>query len=147
MSKRLYRSRVDCKIGGVCAGLAEYFDIDPTIIRITAILLILAHGIGVLAYIIAWIAIPRQPLDSPVEVIAADTTKVEKSGEKTAKNMTLPGIILIVVGILFLFEHSYWWFNFGNLWPILLIIIGILMLIKHGKKEHVENNSGGEVNQ
>ena len=44
-NKKLYRSRVDCKIGGVCAGLAEYFNIDATIVRIIAILLIFAEGV------------------------------------------------------------------------------------------------------
>ncbi len=61
MAKRLYRSKSECVIGGVAGGIAEYFDIDPTIVRILWVLLALADGIGVLAYIIAWIIIPANP--------------------------------------------------------------------------------------
>jgi phage shock protein PspC (stress-responsive transcriptional regulator) len=48
-------------IGGVAGGLAEYFDIDPTLVRILWVILALANGIGVLAYLIAWIVIPANP--------------------------------------------------------------------------------------
>lgn len=59
--KRLYRaSKNDSVIGGVCAGIANYFNIDPVIVRILAILLALLHGAGILAYLIAWIIIPRR---------------------------------------------------------------------------------------
>ncbi len=58
--KRLYRSRKDKILGGVCGGIAEYFNIDPVIIRLLWILLIFVGGSGILAYIIAWIIIPKQ---------------------------------------------------------------------------------------
>jgi phage shock protein C len=61
--KRLYRSGKDKILGGVCGGMAEYFNIDPTIVRILWILFSLAYGSGILAYIIAWIIIPRNPKD------------------------------------------------------------------------------------
>jgi len=60
MSKRLYRSNKDRMLGGVCGGLGEYFDVDPTIVRLIAVVFALT-GAGVLAYIIAWIIIPEQP--------------------------------------------------------------------------------------
>ena len=60
MAKRLYRSIRNKKIAGVCGGLGDYFDIDPTIIRLTWLALILAGGGGVLAYIIAWIIVPKE---------------------------------------------------------------------------------------
>ena len=139
-NKKLYRSRVDCKIGGVCAGLAEYFNIDATIVRIIAILLIFADGIGVIGYLIAWIIVPRRPIDSAVEVTQPETLPEKKPGDNgTGWNIMIPGIVLIVIGILFLVKNSYWWFDMGDLWPILLIVIGILMLIKHGKKDKTEN--------
>lgn len=60
--KKLYRSKTDRKIAGVCGGLAEYFGVDPTIIRVIAVLLLLPGGFpGFLAYIILWIVIPEQP--------------------------------------------------------------------------------------
>jgi phage shock protein PspC (stress-responsive transcriptional regulator) len=57
--KRLVRSTNDRKIAGVCGGLADYFDLDPTIIRVLWVLALLCAGTGLLAYIILWIAVPE----------------------------------------------------------------------------------------
>ena len=59
-TKKLYRSVTDKKIAGVCGGMAEYFDIDPTIIRLVCLICLLG-GVGFLAYIIAWIIVPEKP--------------------------------------------------------------------------------------
>ena len=61
MEKKLYRSKNNKKIFGVCGGLAEYFDIDATIIRLVLVLAVLFAGVGVLAYLIAALVIPNQP--------------------------------------------------------------------------------------
>jgi phage shock protein PspC (stress-responsive transcriptional regulator) len=61
--KRLYRSRKDRMIAGVAGGLAEYFDVDPTIIRLVWALLLIPGGLpGLLPYIVCWIIIPEEPL-------------------------------------------------------------------------------------
>jgi phage shock protein C len=60
-STRLYRSRRNQVIGGVAAGVAEYFDIDPTIVRIAWALLGMAWGTGILVYLICWLVIPLNP--------------------------------------------------------------------------------------
>ncbi len=60
MAKKLYRSKEGRKIAGICAGLGEYFDIDPTIIRLIWLAMLFAVGSGVLAYIIAWIIVPEK---------------------------------------------------------------------------------------
>ena len=61
MKKKLYRSKKHRMIAGVCGGIGEYFDIDPTIVRLVWALLSLASiGGGILAYIIAWIIIPEK---------------------------------------------------------------------------------------
>lgn len=60
--KNLYRSRTNKVIAGVCGGLGEYFSIDPVIIRIIWLICVFAYGVGFLAYIICWIAIPQEPL-------------------------------------------------------------------------------------
>ena len=63
--KRLYRSKNDRMLGGVCAGLGEYFDIDHTVIRLVwAVITVLSIGTGVLVYIIAWIIIPEEEIGS-----------------------------------------------------------------------------------
>lgn len=59
MSKRLYRSSLDKQVGGVCGGLAEYLGLDPSLVRIAAILLMFVGGTGFLAYLVAWIVVPR----------------------------------------------------------------------------------------
>ncbi|HEV7952356.1 MAG TPA: PspC domain-containing protein [Candidatus Saccharimonadales bacterium] len=60
--KKLYRSRTDKKIAGVCGGLAEYFNIDATVIRIIFIVLLLPGGFpGLLPYVILWIFVPLKP--------------------------------------------------------------------------------------
>ncbi len=61
MSKRLYRSKRESMICGVCGGIAEYFDIDPTLIRLGAVVLIFGWGSGLLAYLVAAIIIPKNP--------------------------------------------------------------------------------------
>ena len=60
MKKRLFRSTKERMIGGVCGGLAEYFNIDPTIVRLAWAFISLASvGFGVVAYFIAWIIVPE----------------------------------------------------------------------------------------
>ena len=59
-NKRLYRSTTDRQIAGVCGGLAEYFGIDPTIVRILFVLATLAGGPGLIAYIVLALVIPDQ---------------------------------------------------------------------------------------
>ena len=61
MEKRLYKSNKNKMIDGVCAGIAEYFKNDPTIVRLGAVVLACAAGGGVFAYIICAIVIPRDP--------------------------------------------------------------------------------------
>ena len=61
MKKRLHRSNENKVVAGVCGGIAEYFDMDPTLIRLAWILFCALGGSGILAYIIAAIIIPRRP--------------------------------------------------------------------------------------
>lgn len=61
--KRLYRSRKERMIGGVCGGIAEYFNIDPTLVRLAWVVLGAAGGFVVVAYLIAWVIIPEEPGD------------------------------------------------------------------------------------
>lgn len=60
--KKLFRSREDRMLFGVCGGLAEYFNVDPTIVRVLFVLLMLSYGTSLLIYLIMAIAIPRRPL-------------------------------------------------------------------------------------
>ena len=60
-TKRLFRSGKDRILGGVCGGIGEYFGVDPVLVRLLWVLFSIAYGSGILAYIIAWIIIPRNP--------------------------------------------------------------------------------------
>ena len=60
--EKLYRSRTDKKIAGVCAGIAKYFDIDPTVVRIIFVILLLPGGFpGLIPYLILWAVVPEEP--------------------------------------------------------------------------------------
>jgi phage shock protein C len=59
--KRLMRPLADRKIAGVCAGVAEYFDLDVTLVRLVWLLVAIMTGVGVLSYPIAWIVMPEEP--------------------------------------------------------------------------------------
>ena len=60
MVKKLYRSRTDRKIWGICGGLAKYLDMDSTVVRIIAIVSIFISGIGIIAYIVMRIMVPKE---------------------------------------------------------------------------------------
>lgn len=63
MEKKLYRSRTDKKLCGVCAGIAKYFDIDPTIVRLgAAALTVISVGTGLIVYFVAAIIMPEEPI-------------------------------------------------------------------------------------
>lgn len=72
--RKLMRSSVDRKIGGVCAGVAEYFDFDPTIVRVVWLLAVLFGGTGLLLYVILWIVLPPAPLPLPPAAPSAPST-------------------------------------------------------------------------
>ena len=64
--KKLYKSKTDVKIAGVCGGIAEYFNTDPTVVRLIAAASVIFGGTGLIAYIVCAIVIPAKP-DSPVQ--------------------------------------------------------------------------------
>jgi len=66
--KRIYRSSADRRIGGVCGGLGEFFDKDPTFFRLLFVLIALLWGFGLIAYLIMWLIIPLKPKDADKDV-------------------------------------------------------------------------------
>lgn len=71
--KKLVRSATDKKIAGVCAGFAEYLDLDPTLVRLLWIMLIFFGGWGVIAYLVAWIVMPEEPKSQAVPATTTST--------------------------------------------------------------------------
>ena len=146
MEKKVYRSVTDCKIAGVCAGLGEYFNVDPTIIRIIAVLLIFADGIGILAYIIGWIVIPKRPLALEGEVPPPPSDVSRKDNGSLGK--FLPGLILIAVGAVFLFKNIYWWFDFWDFfWPAIIIAVGLALILGGTRKKELPMEQTGDVQE
>ena len=146
MSRRIYRSRKESMIAGVCGGLGEYFDLDPVLMRIIFVLLAFAGGAGVIGYILAWIIIPEAPQDSTTSSTPAaghnpsslqSTAGPEESKEKRT---LLGGLVLIAIGIIFLFSNLFHWFRFWEMWPVILIVIGALIIMK-AKREKNENSA------
>jgi phage shock protein C len=60
-TRKLYRSRTDRKLAGVCGGLAQYFNADPTLIRVLFVVLALLGGPGLVIYLVLWIIVPEEP--------------------------------------------------------------------------------------
>jgi phage shock protein C len=144
--KRFYRNPNDKKIGGVASGLADYFDIDPLLVRLIFVILALAGGGGVLIYIILWIFTPERPFEmnhtqnNPTmenqqtfygDQKPPETEQQPKTDRPVPKNRgnLIGGLVLITLGILFLADELIPNINFGDLWPIILIVIGAGLLI------------------
>src|SRR3990172_5411622 len=89
MQKRLYRSRDDRMIWGVCGGIANYFGVDPTIIRVIAILLLFAGGSGIMAYIILAIVVPLESSQSrePRDVIKENVEEIKQTATQFGEDM------------------------------------------------------------
>jgi phage shock protein C len=147
--KKFYRSRTDKVVAGVCGGLAEYFDIDPVLVRLLFVILTIAAGGGVLAYIILWIVTKEKPVDfsqiqNPPTMENPKTNYQEPQGsQEQQKNdpfrypphrhkdrgSLIGGLVLITLGALFLADEFIPHVSFGDLWPIILVVIGIGLLI------------------
>ena len=145
MEKRLYRNTRSKMIAGVCSGLADYFSIDPVLVRLVFVILALHSGVGIIAYIILWIVAPvRVEVATAAAAPNAEIT-VEQTGEETfeatapqqntpasekapGRSSFIGGIILIVIGALFLLDNFLPHFGFDDFWPVVLIAVGAGML-------------------
>ena len=129
---KLYRSRNDIWIAGVCGGLGSYLGIDPTIVRLFFVLLFFAGGSGLLIYILLALVMPRAPEGEELP------HAVVPLGENPQAALIV-GIVLIVFGAFFFLGNLdiQWlhWMRMGNLWPLLLVIAGGVLLWQSTHKE------------
>lgn len=107
-TKQLFRDENNKKIGGVCSGIANFFGIDPTIVRLIALLLLIFYGTGLLVYIILWICVPS----SAVQVIGSSQRKLFRD----VSNKTIGGVC---AGLASYFDVSIWV-------PKVIFIVGAL---------------------
>ncbi len=152
-NKRLFRSAKSKVFGGVAGGIAEYFDIDPIIIRLLFVIIAFAGGGGALVYLILWIALPLEPITpftmnmgssnmGSTETPGADANADPSSADYntgTTSPFTLPvkpenrngligGIVLICLGMVFLANRFIPSINFHDLWPLLLVVLGGVLI-------------------
>jgi phage shock protein PspC (stress-responsive transcriptional regulator) len=164
MSNRLHKSSTNRVIAGVCGGLGEYFGVDATFVRLLFVLLVIFHGIGILAYVVLWIVMPREtstdlaPRDVVRENIGGIREEAQRLGDQlrggpagdpavegeiegavtprsTANRQMLAGLVLLVLGVLFLFDNLgvFWWFRWGQMWPLVLIVIGAFLIYERSR--------------
>ncbi len=134
--KKLYRSHENRMIAGVCGGVAEYFELDPTLIRIAWVAVALFGGVGVLVYLAAIFIIPNNPGQEP------------GSSENLVKDKPLFwGSLLIVIGALLLFKQmglfnmfQIWHMPWQMVWAIFLIVVGGVLLYNRSKEKEAETD-------
>lgn len=153
MNRRLYRSRTDTVLGGVAAGVAEYLDVDPAIVRIIwAILAIATGGIFVLVYIVMWVVVPEAPRGAGMPPPGAATSAPPGASEagtgaaaaatdsqwvqpdtrqrgSARRGSTIFGLLLIGIGLYFLARNWLPQVEFDRFWPLVLILLGALLLL------------------
>jgi phage shock protein C len=130
--KRLYKSRQNRIIDGVCGGVSEYFGVDPTIVRLLWVLVTLMGGSGFFLYILAMIIMPVNP-----EHIGAAAPAMSKPNGSDRKRFF--GVMLILMGLFVLLinlgaESSWWWISWKIMLPILLILFGGLFIYIYANK-------------
>ncbi len=148
MRDRLYRSRRIKVFGGVAGGLAQYFNIDPIIVRILFVVFTLMHGMGLVLYIILWIVVPEEPFENAYP-IKDDETKTDdhSSNFASASNDGVPpvvkkngsgriiaGTILIALGVIFFADRFIPTFDFRDIVPIAFVLLGGLLIWNSLKK-------------
>lgn len=131
MDKKVYRSIDDKVLAGVCGGLAKYFDIDATIVRVLWILGFFAGGLGILAYIICAVIIPQESFtEYNMNKSNYDQAVPRYDKDKSNKNKVVLGSILIIIGVFSFIDEYLYWINIEKLWPIIFIVIGIYIIVK-----------------
>lgn len=149
--KRLYKSRKEKVIDGVCGGIAEYFEVDPVLVRIVFVLFFFVGGAAFLAYIIGMIIMKRQPQEGEEGQETSDAKSVDAEvvtgeGSKPARanpGSLVFGLILIAIGSFFLLENLhifrgfYWWFR-HNFWdwviPGIVVAFGVALIVRSTDK-------------
>jgi len=152
MEKKLYRDEHQKVIGGVCAGLADYLNIDVSIVRVLFLAALILKGGGFLLYVILWIVLPKKNYlfnDPKVDYkVPPDPMGYYNPTEpfpvkKKSNFSVIVGAALVVMGSFFLLDELNFIpdIDFGKLWPVILIVIGASFIFSHSKKEPWEQDN------
>jgi phage shock protein C len=142
VNRRLYRCRTDRRLAGVAGGVAEFFDLDPTLVRVLWFLSIFLGGLGVLLYIGMAIIVPLEPLSAED---AAKEATVEAEGHRHATRgngrwTTVVGIVLILFGSLAFVDRFLPALDVRHLVvPLGAIAIGALLVASAMRRESMES--------
>lgn len=141
--KKLYRSRDNKVLAGVCGGIGEYFEIDPVIIRLIWIVLTMIWGFGLFLYIIAIFLIPLEPKEIKIQDVGTTTQESKKDYRHLEDNdrnivITLIALFFIVLGIMVVISiiapSTYIFRNIiKGILGVAMIIIGIYLVFKSRK--------------
>lgn len=163
MERRLYRSKDDSVIFGVCAGLARYLNWDPTLVRVLFVLgAVVTQGGVIVGYLILALVMPKESREGPVtgevmrenldemgqrtremwdELRGTPSEQTAAAGPEPERRMRLGdplvgGIILILAGVIFLLDslRLFAWWQFGRLWPLILVAVGIALLLRRRER-------------
>ncbi len=144
MKKKLYRLSRGKVIAGVCAGLGEYFEIDPVFIRALFVIALFSGGIGATFYVVLWIIMPSE------EALLSSTPSTESSEPSDTddhifsekhKGAVLTGLVLVGLGIFFLIREFFPMFSFKYMFPMALIAIGIVIVFNALRKNLTSPNA------
>lgn len=142
-SFRLYRSEKNKVLGGVCGGLGEMFDIDPSIVRLIFILMFVFGGSGLLIYLLLWLIIPSEGQGSAShETVKKGVDEMRGRAHEFAEkfrsrekggNRSFVGWVLLLLGILFLTNSLGIASHFDFFFPFIFIIVGLFMIYQAKK--------------
>ena len=163
MNRRLYRCYHDRKIAGVASGLAEYFDVDPTIVRVLWVASVFFGGVGLLLYIALAIIVPIEPEESALTASPTADATGEATGDTpvasptgwqsppaahrhasrggNGRTATFVGVVLILFGALALIDAFLpSWADGGRfLWPAFIVGIGAILVVTAVRREPNES--------
>ncbi len=146
VENKLYRSCKDRMIGGVAGGIAEYFQIDSTLVRLVFAILMISGGVGVLAYILAWVIIPENPEcakgKSGAEEIKEQAEKVAKEIKNVAEKNSAQkedakywvGMVILLFGIALLAQLVFGFHFVKFFLPLAIMLVGVLVISNSMRK-------------
>lgn len=129
MRHRLYRSREDYWIAGVCGGLGKYFEVDSNPIRLAFVLLAAWNGLGVLLYLVTMLIVPEEPVLGPGSAPSPGTPAREAPQE--SRRLRMLGWLLMFGGVYLLLRnlHVFQPLVQDQVFPVILILGGLVLLL------------------